>query len=149
MTIIAWDGEMVAADKQATQNGTTRITTKLVMMNNVVATFNGCEAAGLMLSNWYFEGANIDKWPQKIQDGEDWSELIIFEYPNVFVYQRYPQCIQIKNKFWAWGSGKDLAIGAMAAGASAIEAVKIASKYDDGCGLGIDSFNILNLIGGK
>ena len=38
------------------------------------------------------------------------------------------------TKFYAWGSGEEYAMGAMAAGKSAIEAVKISCKFDDSSG---------------
>lgn len=41
---------------------------------------------------------------------------------------------EIKAPFIAIGSGRDLALGAMAAGATAEEAVRIAARYDAGTG---------------
>lgn len=40
--------------------------------------------------------------------------------------------------FWAAGSGADYAMGAMAAGKDAKEAVEIACRFDINCGLGVD-----------
>lgn len=37
---------------------------------------------------------------------------------------------EVRAPFHAWGTGMDLAMGAMAAGATAEEAVKIAAQYD-------------------
>ena len=41
---------------------------------------------------------------------------------------------KVRADFHAVGSGKDIAVGAMAAGASAYDAVKIAAKYDKNTG---------------
>ena len=52
-----------------------------------------------------------------------------WEFPGMF--------IRSEDKFEAWGSGGHLAIGAMAAGATAEEAVKIAAAWDEGTGFGV------------
>ena len=51
--------------------------------------------------------------------------------------------VQIKHKFYAVGSGADLAMGAMEYGATAYEAVKIASKYDAYTGGRIQKVKVL------
>lgn len=48
-----------------------------------------------------------------------------------------------KTSFWAMGSGRRLALGAMAAGATPIEALGIAAKYDAGTGTGYFGYRIV------
>lgn len=54
-------------------------------------------------------------------------------------YEREPHPFEIEEPFYAFGSGMDIAIGALAMGANAIKAVEIASRYSSHCGNGIDT----------
>lgn len=45
------------------------------------------------------------------------------------------------DRFMAWGSGRDFAMGAMEMGASAYRAVEVAIRHSTGCGYGIDLFD--------
>jgi ATP-dependent protease HslVU (ClpYQ) peptidase subunit len=56
-----------------------------------------------------------------------------------FYFEQLPFKQIIEEKFAAWGSGRDFALGALAKGADAIEAVRIASRFCTSCGMGIDS----------
>jgi hypothetical protein len=40
----------------------------------------------------------------------------------------------------AWGIGCDFALGAMAMGADAVQAVEITNKFSIHCGMGVDSY---------
>ena len=53
-----------------------------------------------------------------------------------------PNGIACRDAFAAFGCGGDIAIGAMAAGASAEEAVEIANIHHVECGLGVDVFKL-------
>jgi hypothetical protein len=58
---------------------------------------------------------------------------------------RYEQdCLpyEIEDKKYAIGSGRDFAIGAMEMGASAEEAVLVASKYEVSCGNSVDILDL-------
>jgi hypothetical protein len=48
----------------------------------------------------------------------------------------------LKHEFFALGSGAEIAIGAMAFGASAVEAVNVAACYDSGTALPIKSVEV-------
>lgn len=50
--------------------------------------------------------------------------------------------VQILDPFYAIGSGAAVALGAMAAGASAKRAVEIACRYDEGTGKGVNVMRV-------
>ena len=48
----------------------------------------------------------------------------------------------IEDRFHAWGSGRDFAMGAMQVGVDAVEAVRVANRHCVSCGNGIDHFDL-------
>jgi hypothetical protein len=150
MTVIAWDGHTLATDKQATNSGLRFTVTKSVKLESgEVLAWTGNMDTGQMIANWYKDGADAAKWPECQKDKDDWSRLIVVKDGKVFVYEQRPVAMEFQDKFMAWGSGRDYAIGAMAKGASAIEAVHIAMRFDNGCGCGVDSYPIADRGEGK
>ena len=76
--------------------------------------------------------------------------IVISESGKCLEYTRWPLPIEIIDPFFAWGAGSDFAMGAMAAGANAREAVLIANKHENDCGMGIDYYHIVgNKISGR
>lgn len=144
MSVIAWDGKTIAADKRAVSEGLQRTTTKLYIHNNSVLGFVGSQAHGLALVDWYKNGADVTKYPE-FQKTEDWTRLIVAEYCMCKTYEQTPYPLTVEDTRSAWGSGRDYALGAMYAGKNAEEAVRVASFYDINCGNGITIFNLKDL----
>jgi len=141
MSVIAWDGKMIAADKQATCSGMRFTTTKMRRLpSGEVLAWTGEQDGGELLAIWYANGADITKWPEFQKDKELWVRLIVANVSVVKFYERQPIAVVVEDAYMAWGSGRDYAMGAMAFGADAEHAVSIASKFDNGCGCGIDMF---------
>lgn len=101
----------------------------------------GSLAAGMLLMEWYKDGADLSRWPE-FQSTDDWSHLIVVDPRGVRYYEKLPIAIWIDEPFFAWGSGQDYALGAMAHGASAIEALEISNRFCTTTGLGVDSFEL-------
>lgn len=139
MSVIAWDGKSIAADKQATSSGLREKTTKLrrIETGEVLAVV-GEQDCGRALIAWYEKGAELGSWPAFQADEKLWTRLIVADSSGARVYERQPYAVPVEDPFMAWGSGRDYAMGAMARGATAREAVEIAMRFDNGCGLGID-----------
>lgn len=148
MSVVCWDGNTLAADKQATDCDMRVETTKIRMIKNgpfkgEVVAWVGCEIDGSALADWYEQGAEPDKWPKAAQlDKESSSRLVIASAAGCKHYQgtHAPIAIRVTDSFRAWGSGRDYAMGALAAGVSAYTAVEIASRFCITCGGGGDSF---------
>jgi hypothetical protein len=90
------------------------------------------------MAQWWVSGARPDTFPA-IQRTDDWARLIVFAdgHPPL-VYEVAPRPTVHYGPFGAWGSGRDFAIGAMAAGADAAAAVRAAIQFDTNCGGEID-----------
>lgn len=143
MTTIAWDGKTLAADKRATGNLPIAIITKIFRLvyedHHYLIGAEGEINICNQLTNWARQG-----FKESMFSGADTTVtkarmLVIKDDYTIQVYGNnsyYPYAIQ--NTFYALGSGRGYAIGAMHCGKNAIEAVEIASLYDHHTGNGID-----------
>ena len=143
MSIVAWDGKSIAADKMSISDGMCTTVTKIVRLDDGrVAAWVGETSIGLALLEWIKTG-NPDKWPVT-QRTENWACLIVANWDGVIFYEREPFAQEVHEPFMAWGSGRDFAIGAMAMGANAKQAVEIANTFSTTCGNGIRCFNLID-----
>lgn len=142
MTCIAWDGQNIAADRQSTYCGARITCTKLFKIDEVrYAATSGTRDCGLLLIEWYRAGSVVADWPQ-FQSKEDFTNLIVVEYGELFYYSQEPIKLKCEDKLFAMGNGREFALGAMEFGANAMQAVEIANKHSTGCGLGVDHFTV-------
>lgn len=141
MSVIAWDGKAVAADRMAVIADVAIETTKIWKMpDGIVIATTGDFSFGLAMIEWWKAGADAKEWPP-FQQTDDWARLIIFEPgERPYCYERQPCKQPIFDRFAAWGCGRDLALGAMAMGANAVKAVEIASQFNIYCGKGVDCY---------
>lgn len=143
MTCLAWDGRFLAADKMASNGNTCRTTTKIRRIKRVghmveVIGITGELDSGLLLMQWYENGADPKDWPDCQKDNDRWSRLVVADKTGCWQYERLPVKSRIEDRFSAWGQGRDFAIAAMHLGQTAAQAVAIANIYDTGCGNGVD-----------
>lgn len=143
MSTVVWDGRTLAADSQATSNGLARKTTKIWANSIRIWAIVGMESHFTELTKWLDAGCDPNNWPS-FQTTEDFSVLIVvrrksnwqgmanaFGAFDVFVYEQRPYPIKLDSApFMAWGSGRELALGALAAKSSAIDALITACTYD-------------------
>ena len=139
MSVVAWDGKNLAADKLMCGNDCTRTTTKIFRVKDAVIAFTGDIACGLILLDWYKDGCKKEDYPAFQTDKEDWTRMIIADKKGCRFYEKYPIAIEVEDPYSAWGSGRDFAMGALAMGATAGEAVKVASMFCLSCGGGTDN----------
>lgn len=145
MSVIAWDGESVVADRRMS-NGYLKIkTTKLfceeVDSTTVIVGIVGDYSAGLDMLAWLRRGRNAGDFPAA-QTTDRNSSLVLFSRREAFEYQRSPRPTVILRPPFAWGSGAELALGAMCAGADARAAARIACRFNSGCGDGFDEYKL-------
>ena len=145
MSVIAWDGRIIAADMISLSGGKIGRATKLDQFDSEVIGWVGELAVGLMLRDWYLSGAEKADFPEAQKDKDRRSTLIVADINGCNIYDSEPVAIPVEDKFCAWGCGEDFATGAMAAGRSAVESIEIAIKYCNGCGVGITAFDLTNL----
>jgi hypothetical protein len=137
MTVIAWDGKTLAADKMATDGGGIgRTTTKIQRHGDALLAFTGSWDVGAELRAWWMGGADRDHFPQKAR--EDLATLIVIQRGIVSTYNAGPFPMIHEAERCAFGSGRDFAEAAMYCGKSAAQAVEIACLFQSDCGNGID-----------
>ena len=117
-----------------------------VLKDGSIAAFTGDTDSGLMMIRWYEDGADPSKWPA-CQNKDDWSRLIVL-VPGLELREhlRYPapHIRSLQGKY-AWGCGRDFALGAMAMGADARKAVEVASELSSECGFGVEAYDMIPL----
>ena len=142
MSVVVWDGKILAADCQCESGGFAEKVQKVFeLKTGHLLAFTGAYAVALELKMWFENGAESENWPD-CQKHDDFCRMIVVA-PNgeVFVYEDRPIPIPIEAPT-AWGAGRDYAMGAMEMGADARKAVEVASKHNIFCGLGVDAFEI-------
>lgn len=144
MTVVCWDGKILAADKRTSFGGLHAITTKVHRLPNgsLVGCAGNTAQIGEMI-HWLGAGADPDKMPAIQRDAKECvSALVISPEGKVLQYENTPYPIHIENGQWAIGSGRDFALAAMLLGRDAMGAVKVAIVFDAGCGNGIDALTL-------
>jgi ATP-dependent protease HslVU (ClpYQ) peptidase subunit len=68
--------------------------------------------------------------------------LVLTEEGEIFTFDSYDKWLKVNEPFGAIGSGQGIAMGAMMAGATPTEAIKIASKKDTYTGMGVKTYKI-------
>lgn len=139
MTTIAWDGRTLAADRQATIGTLKRTTRKIWCVCDKLVAFVGDSDQVLELLHWMRRGAGPTDFPEHQRRGDSDNRIVVITSDRrIQVYERTPFPIEFGDKHFAMGSGRDFALGAMAMGATAREALQVASNLDCGTGMGID-----------
>lgn len=151
MTIIAFDGKILASDTLMVSNNYKFFDkeSKIVIRDNIVYAHAGTCCLFKPMVQWYESGRDADKYP-KI--GEDSSILIVFDpnvvFPSVAVYDASPY--PDNQRIGAWGSGSAAAFGAfycmdvLGVERSAIVAVKTAIAAHTTCGGHLEYVNVEN-----
>jgi ATP-dependent protease HslVU (ClpYQ) peptidase subunit len=140
MTVIAWDGRTLAADRLASF-GTTRCTTTKIfrVRDGGLAGYAGDAAFGEQVLAWYEAGAFPLNFPASQRDRDDWAGLLVIQSNGELLrYERTPYPVKYQDKHFAIGSGREFALAAMHLGCDAVRAVEVACALDTGCGNGID-----------
>jgi hypothetical protein len=139
MTTIAVTKNQIACDLQISHNsgykfkGKTKLyefESSLVYPKPFCVGYCGNTDAVVPVLDWL---VNPTTKPPKIVSTEF---LVLTSDHKIYTFNSPNDWMLVDQPIYAIGSGSLLAIGAMEAGASAIEAVKIASKYDPSTGMG-------------
>lgn len=143
MTVIAWDGKTLAADKLSARGGTGYTITKIRRIDNLlVGASGGSDYCAQMLA-WIEGGRDIAKFPADQNTKDDFACVVaVTDGGRVLTYDRTPYPVHIESMPFAIGCGRDCALGAMAAGATAAEAVEITGRFDINCGRGVDMLEL-------
>lgn len=140
MTVIAWDGKTLAADKRASGGATHTTVTKVRRIFGMLVGGSGTGSEVRRVIAWIEAGAEPAKWPNPINDA---SEVVCVwraagrPVLGVYFNSAYPMICE--DKFYALGTGSGVALAAMHLGRTAKEAVELACVLCSDCGNGIDT----------
>lgn len=141
MTVIAWDGRTLAADKRATDGGgIARTVTKIQRHAECLIAITGCWDTGAEMREWFKAGADPDRFPAKARD--DRSTLIVIDASGIRTWAIGPYPLLIEASRCSWGSGRDYAEATMFLGHDAVKAVEVACHFQTDCGNGIDALSL-------
>jgi hypothetical protein len=144
MTVIAWDGKTLCTDQQANDGSMKWEAEKAWYITNK-ATGKICIVTGvgtlgyiIQLRDWFASGMEtaLDITPNM-------AELIVVDDEGLCVFSGEKTYSPVRLKApMAFGHGREYAMGAMAMGANASEAVVIANEYSLHCGKGVACYTI-------
>lgn len=143
MTVIAWDGKTLAADKQATAGSLKRTVTKLRRLDSKrIAGVAGNMSAGVAMLKWLMSKKK-GRFPLDVESDEYSCSVLVIERGKILVYEGAPDPLEFEDECFAIGSGRDFALAAMHCGKTAAEAVLVTQQFDCGCGNGVDTLTLL------
>ena len=145
MTIVVWEGEVLATDAAATDGNAQWRTTK--------AWYHTCEEGQVILSgagplqtilqmrDWFQGGALQNKFPN-VQLTPQFCHFLVVNSAGLRRYEQGFLPIAHGMEKCAFGDGKDFAYGALAMGADAARAVEVANELSSHCGLGVKLYKL-------
>lgn len=139
MTVIAYRDGVMAGDRQLTSHGVVvGMVTKvhLIKSRRALLACDGDAMLAAAFERWMSTRADGD--PPPLSQGESSSGALEVRADGTMWLWGGTGFIEFDAPFVALGSGRDLALGAMAAGATAEEAVRYASSLDIYSGGGVD-----------
>lgn len=142
MTVIAWDGKTLAADKMACSQGYGYTVTKVHRLRDgslVALSGDGDHAMALLA--WLNAAQNPAAYPGEQKDN-DTSAFVVRPDGAAVSYGKTPYPQVIEDPLYAMGHGRDFALAAMHCGKTAREAVELTCRLDVFCGNGIDTLEL-------
>ena len=147
MTVIVWDGKTLAADKMACYNDMQFTVDKLHVRwkqgEEIALAVSGTLNEGMAMIAWFLRDGSVDEFP-KVKE-ENFTRLIVAQKSkSLLIFENHGEPIIYKDKYCAFGSGSELAMGALDAmdflgiTPDAIKVVEIVSGRSTTCGFGYD-----------
>lgn len=139
MTVVAWDGTTLAADRRGTASGLAFGIQKIWRLDeNRLVGVSGHYARAVEIVEWLRTGGAAADFPKV--DGEQWvGVLVVHRDGRIEKYEDRGTPWVIQEPYHAIGSGRDYAMATMYLGHEAEEAVRVASALCVDCGNGIDT----------
>jgi hypothetical protein len=137
MTTVAWDGVMLAADRNIGSLTNGKI---FQLKNGEYVAGAGYYDQIVEIVRWMDAGERPARRPALPDKDAESSDIVILRPNKKLFWLTWPYLrrVPVLDRIVAVGSGSAYALGAMAAGANAKQAIEIASRYDGATGGGID-----------
>jgi ATP-dependent protease HslVU (ClpYQ) peptidase subunit len=128
MTTIAFDGKTLAADSQSTTGSTRGRAVKIAKSaDGFVVAGAGEFAVVKQWIRWVLDGRPAERQPELADEA---TVIVLEPRGRAVMFSGSAVSQPLPRKQWAIGSGSDFALGAMAMGADARTAVKVACRFD-------------------
>ena len=106
MTVIAWDGRTLAADKRIDYGGCIQVVTKIHRAGGCLVGGSGELSFVLGMVEWVRNGRDPSQLPASQRDKDDWQPTLVIEPSGrALMYERTPHPIRWEREFGAIGSG--------------------------------------------
>ena len=142
MTILAFDGKILAADRRSTTSwGSHDSVTKIWRHGDFLCGISGKPAISLRMFEWWKAGQVPADFPAEAAKEEE-GTFIAISGAGVFQFTTGPYPVKIETAYPTWGGGRDFASAAMHCGRNAYEAVELTCLLSVFCGNGIDTLTL-------
>lgn len=142
MTVIAWDGTQLAADKWTSFGSVVGVTTKIHRVGDALVGGAGSTAVIKEMVEWIRRGCIAAEFPAVQRDVKEGCSLLVIRKVLrdrvILQYETTPYPLVIESPIWAIGTGRDLALMAMHLGETATSAVLLTAGFCSDCGGGVD-----------
>ncbi len=148
MTCIAYKDGVLSADRQITHNGLISETDGKVFIidDNTAMAFSGIVTMAECFKEWYQNGSIREDWTfsKEIPDSCCFIVMVMHIKDNKKIELTYWDDILLPltlnpKIYHSYGSGRELALGAMYCGANTVDAVLAANHHLDNCGFGVST----------
>lgn len=145
MTVIAWDGTTLAADKRTSFGTEFTTATKIRRINGSLVGCAGDTALCAAMIAWAERGYVVDEFPNGQKDRATCVSMIVIRPDGALLhYGSEPYPFIVEDKTYTIGSGSPFASAAMHLGCDARRAVEVACALDINCGNGIDTLTLFS-----
>lgn len=158
MSVVAFDGTYLAADRCGTFGERSMVIPKLEILDlksrrYAIAIIGDSKMAHRAI-DWMWRNIELppqdrEEYPSSPQStpNSEHTAIVAYNFNDEAIVEEYsdskfPEFVHGDNLFMAWGSGWDIANGAMYMGADAKRAVEAANYLSPYCGFGYDAFHI-------
>lgn len=133
MTTVTANHECMAADEMICGDGPICHTSKLRRVGNSVFGYAGDAFMALTWFEWFTSPRRSPQTLHKLLGDEDRAAVAILELnpSGLVLWNGWGVPMPIRDRFYSIGAGAGMAIQAMEMGASPVDAVRAAAKYDE------------------
>ena len=144
MTVVAWDGKTLAADRLAVCGRARSSVTKIYRFGGELIGGAGTISVVKEMAHWYEMGADPETFPASARGEADGTSVLIVVLANgtAWSYEGGPLPFLVEDPHGAWGCGNEAALVAMACGLHAAAAVAMVSRFNSACGNGVDALTL-------
>lgn len=125
MTTIAYRDGVLASDSSCWEGDIkTCSVRKIFRVRGALVGFTGNLNHGMRFLDWVRDGAHHDEIPRG-----NYTGIVVSKSGSVTTYDNGEAAVILRGKYFAFGNGQDVALGAMHAGANARRAVMAAIEH--------------------